>query len=157
MGLAGQRAVLAASGLTPEVIYTIEGARAASTIAAYDGRWKSFGRWCAEQSPPLVPSKAPVGDVLRFLQARKDEGRAHTTVKVYLASISACLQGVDGKPIGQHALVSAFIKGVKRATATDKPLFPVWELAVVLDLHRSSLSSLRISGPSASRRSCWLH
>ena len=133
MGLAGQRAVLAASGLTPGVISTIEGARAASTNIAYDSRWKFFGRWCAEQAPPLVPSLAPVADVLRFLQCRKEEGLAYSTVKVYLSSISAYHQEVDGAPIGRHGLVSAFMKGVKRATATEKPLFPGWELAVVLD------------------------
>ena len=133
MGLAGQRAALAAGGLTPGVIATIEGARAASTNVAYDSRWKFFGRWCAEQTPSLVPSQAPVADVLRFLQDRKDGGLAYSTIKVYLASISAFHQKVDGAPIGQHSLVSAFMKGVKRASATEKPLFPGWELAVVLD------------------------
>ena len=81
----------------------------------------------------MVPSVAPVRDVLRFLQARKEDGLTFNTIKVYVASISACHQGLDGKSVGSHALVSQFMKGVKRATATDKPLFPRWDLAVVLD------------------------
>ena len=133
MGLARQRECLAADGLTPGVIDTIQGARATSTNALYDSKWKVFHKWCSAQSPRLVSTQAPIGEVLRFLQGKLDEGRTHSTIKVYLAAINACHAGHAGKPVARHPLVPPFMKGVRRATATDKPLFPLWDLAVVLE------------------------
>ena len=66
-----------------------------------------------------------IGEVLRFLQSRLDEGRTYSTSKVYLASISACHAGYDGERVAERP--------VRRATATVRPLFPSWDLAVVLE------------------------
>ena len=133
MGLAAQGQRLAEAGLAPEVINTIQGARALSTRTLYDAKWKVFHKWCSVQSPSVVSTRAPIGEVLRFLQGLLDKGLTYSTIKVYIAAISACHVGYDGKPVGEHPLVPPFRKGVKRATATDKPLFPLWELAVVLE------------------------
>ena len=133
MGLARQRSDLAASGLTEEVIATIQGARALSTRTLYDSRWRVFHKWCLEQSPGSDPFQAPIGEVLRFLQTRLDEGLTHSTIKVWLASISACHLGYDGKRASEHPLVKPFMRGVQRLRATPRPLFPSWDLAVVLD------------------------
>ena len=74
-----------------------------------------------------------IGEVLGFLQSRLDEGRTYSTSKVYLASISACHAGYDGERVAERPLVPPFMKGVRRATATVRPLFPSWDLAVVLE------------------------
>ena len=132
MGLARRNQALAATGLTPGVIATIESARAASTRTLYDIRWRAFDSWCSEQSPSLVSFLAPIGDVLRFLQDRLDAGLSFSTIKVWLAAISACHVGYDGKRVSEHPYVAPFMRGVKRLRASSRPLFPAWDLAVVL-------------------------
>lgn len=133
MGLARQRECLAAGGLTPGVIATIQGARALSTQTLYDSRWKAFHKWCLAQSPRLDSFQAPISEVLRFLQDRVDAGLTFSTIKVWLHSISACHMGYDGKRVSEHPWVPPFLKGVKRLRARSKGLFPAWDLPVVLD------------------------
>ena len=133
MGLARERANLSTSGLPPEVVVTIQAARAHSTRSLYEGKWGVFEEWCLEQSPPIVPFQALVGDVLRFLQSRIDQGRTFSTVKVYLAAISACHLGFDGKTLSQQPLIGRFMKGARRLLPVSRSLFPKWDLVLVLD------------------------
>ena len=132
MGLADQRSVLTASGLTPGVISTIEDARATSTRSLYSAKWKVFHKRCLERVPPVVPAQAPIGEVLNFLQGKRDENLSYSTIKVYMAANSASHYGYGGKTVGRHHLMAAFLKGVRRQTAFDKPLFPSWDLTLVL-------------------------
>ena len=132
MGLARERLNLGACGLTPGVIATIQGARAQSTNTLYGYKWRLFETWCSEQSPPVVSFQAPIGAVLNFLQGRLEAGLSHSTIKVYLSAISACHLGFDGKTVGAHPLMIRFMKGVHRAKLTSSPLFPDWDLSVVL-------------------------
>ena len=82
MGLADQRSALAACGLTPGVISTIEDARAPSTRSLYRSKWSVFEKWCAKQVPPVVPTRATIGEVLNFLQSKRDDNLTHSTIKV---------------------------------------------------------------------------
>ena len=132
MGLARRSENLAASGLTAAVIATIQGARAQSTRSLYDFKWNVFHSWCLARSPDMDPFLAPIGEVLNFLQSKVDEGLTYSTIKVWLASVSACHVGYDGKAVSRHLLMISFMKGVKRAKTISRPLFPAWDLAVVL-------------------------
>ena len=76
---------------------------------------------------------APIGEVLRFLQDRHDAGLSYSAVKVWLAAISACHVGYDGRRVSEHPYVAPFMRGVKRLRASSRPLFPSWDLAVVLE------------------------
>ena len=88
MGLARERMNLTTAGLPWNVITTIQGARASSTRSAYEGKWRAFEDWCAKAGEIAFQSPVPV--ILTFLQDLLDKGRAFSTVKVYLAAISAC-------------------------------------------------------------------
>lgn len=122
---------LDAVGLSAKVIATMQGARAASTRSQYDARWQAFEKWCAPRR--VVPFQAPTVEVLNFLQELMDRGLTFSTIKVYLAAISACHIGVDGKPVSQHEWVARFMKGARRLLPVRKSLVPPWDLAVVLD------------------------
>ena len=50
-----------------------------------------------------------------------------------MAAIAACHVGFNGKPVGQHRLVSQFMKGARRLLPVTKSLVPSWDLAIVLD------------------------
>ncbi|XP_046692704.1 uncharacterized protein LOC124377322 [Silurus meridionalis] len=130
LGLARERMNLSVAGLPPKVIETIQNARAASTRSAYDRKWSVFELWCAQRH--IIPFHCSVADVLCFLQELLDKGRAFSTVKVYLAAVSACHIGIDGNTIGHHPLVCRFMKGARRLSTFSKPLVPPWDLSVVL-------------------------
>ena len=71
--------------------------------------------------------------ILSFLQDLIDKGKAFSTIKVYLAAISACHTGFEGKSVGQHPLVCQFMKGARRKLPTARALAPSWDLPLVLD------------------------
>ncbi len=70
-----------------DVQNTIMNSRAPSTRNAYAYRWKFFSDWCKEQR--MSPEVCPVPLVLHFLQSLLDENRAASTLRVYVAAISA--------------------------------------------------------------------
>ncbi|XP_032363907.1 uncharacterized protein LOC116677742 [Etheostoma spectabile] len=131
LGLARERWNLNASGLSEQVIDTIQSARAASTRSLYSGKWRVFEEWCERRD--TIPFQCSVVDLLCFLQYLMDEGRAFSTIKVYLAAVSACHVGFGDKPAGQHPLVCRFMKGARRKLPVSRPLVPLWDLSVVLD------------------------
>ena len=94
-------------------------------------RWRAFEDWCSPDH--IVPFQASVRVVLSFLQDLLDKGRAFSTVKVYLAAISACHIGFGDKSVGQHPLVRQFMKGARHLHPVSKSLVPSWDLALVLD------------------------
>ncbi|KAL1255328.1 hypothetical protein QQF64_013389 [Cirrhinus molitorella] len=131
VGLARERLNLNAVGLPPKVIETIPNTRAASTHSLYSLKWGVFKVWCAERH--VVPYLCSISDALCFLQDLLDKGRAFSTVKVYLAAISACHIRLDAGTIGQHPLVCRFMRGARWLRSVSKPLVPPWDLSVVLN------------------------
>src|SRR4029434_11177421 len=86
-GEAQERCRLIASGLSDAVVATIQSAQAVSTRALYTLKWRSFERWCAARQHD--PINCALGVILEFLQQLFDEGKAASTLKVYMAAISA--------------------------------------------------------------------
>ncbi|KAI2649963.1 50S ribosomal protein L1 [Labeo rohita] len=79
------------------------------------------------------PANCPVGTVLEFLQARFSTGLAHSTLKVYVAAISAYHAPLGGIPVGRNPLVVRFLRGVLKLRPPTRPRVPTWDLAVVLE------------------------
>ncbi|XP_056116182.1 uncharacterized protein LOC130092366 [Rhinichthys klamathensis goyatoka] len=119
------------TGLSDNVIRTIQNARVSSTRSLYECKWGVFECWCAAKHE--IPFQCSVAVVLSFLQDLIDQGKAFSTIKVYLAAISACHIGFDNKTVGQYPLVCRFMKGARRALPVSKPLSPSWDLALVLE------------------------
>ncbi|KAL0195159.1 hypothetical protein M9458_008731, partial [Cirrhinus mrigala] len=115
VGVASEGAQLIASGLSTEVVETI-------LQKLYALKWKLFTSWCGEcQQDPV---NCPVGTVLEFLQARFSTGLAHSTLKVYVAAISAYHAPLGGMPVGKDPLVVRFLRGVLRLRPPTRPLVP---------------------------------
>lgn len=121
---------LNATGLPAHVIDTIQCARATSTRSLYDCKWRVFEKWCTTRQ--VISFQCLVSDILCFLQELVDKRKAFSTIKVYLAAISACHVGFGDKPVGQHPLVCRFMKGARRKLPV-RPLVPLWGVGVVLD------------------------
>ena len=131
MGLARERMNLDAEGLPQDVIDTIQSARAQSTRAAYEGRWCAFEKWCLKEQ--VVPFQASVRVILSFLQSLMDKGLSFSTMKVYLAAISACHVGFGNDTAWKHPLVRRYMAGAARLLQVPKSVVPAWDLALVLD------------------------
>ncbi|KAK0143362.1 hypothetical protein N1851_018509 [Merluccius polli] len=93
-------------------------------------RWKLFAEWCTVEGQ--VPASCPLPVVLAFLQSRLDAGLAASTIKVYVAAISAQHNRVDGVTVGSHTLVTRFLKGAQRLRPPLRNPVPRWDLPLVL-------------------------
>ena len=80
-----------------------------------------------------MPYQASLPAILSFLQEHVDKGQAFSTIKGYLAAISACHVGFGSDTVGLHPLVRQFMKGVRRLRPVERSKVPLWDLNVVLD------------------------
>ncbi len=120
---------VAASGLSEElnalqsrVIDTLTEARAPSTRRLYALKWGVFVKWCHQAHIDLVT--CTVLDVLSFLQYRLDSGSLPSTLKVYVAAITAFRSPQGGQSIGRNAMVVSFLKGARRLHPPRPPSVP---------------------------------
>lgn len=110
-------------GLPTRVIETIQCIRVQSTQSLYDSKWHVFQERC--EAKDTIPFQCSVPDVLCFLQDLLDGDKSFSTIKVYLATISACHVGFGSAPIGQHPLIKRFMKGARQLRSVCKPVVPV--------------------------------
>lgn len=68
-----------------------------------------------------------------FLQNLLDGDGSHSTLKVYIATISSHHILVDNGTVGSHRLVSLFLRGARRLHPLRVRNAPVWDLPLVLD------------------------
>ncbi len=130
VGLASEGAQLIDSGLSAEVFETILHSRAPSTRKRYALKWKVFTSWCSDHQ--LDPVNCPVGTVLESLQDRFTAGQTPSTLKVYVAAISAYHIPLGGMSMGKDPLVSRFLCGTLRLRPAACTRVPTWDLAIVL-------------------------
>lgn len=131
VGLASEGVQYLNAGLSAEVVETILSSRAPSTRRLYGLKWKVFHTWCGERR--LDPVNCPVASVLEFLQDRFSAGLSPSTLKVYVAAVSAFHAPVDGGPLGRHQLVIRFLRGAWRMRPAIRSRVPAWDLAIVLE------------------------
>lgn len=79
------------------------------------------------------PVNCPVASVLEFLQDRFTAGLTPSTLKVYVAAITAFHAPVSDGPLGRHPWVVRFLRGTWRMRPATRPRVPTWDLAVVLE------------------------
>ena len=130
-GLAPEGDQFINSGLSTEVVETILNSRAPSTRKLYAFKWKIFILWCREHQ--LDPVNCPVASVLEFLQNRFSDGLSPSTLKVYVAAISAFHTPLGVGTLGTHPLIIRFLRGARRMRPAIQPRVPTWDLAVVLE------------------------
>ncbi len=110
MGLASEGAQLIDSGLSTEIFETILHSRAPSTRKCYALKWKVFTSWCSDHQ--LDPVNCPVSTVLEFLQDWFTAGLAQSTLKVYVAAISAYHIPLGGMSLGKTPWHLVFLHGI---------------------------------------------
>jgi hypothetical protein len=131
LGLARERTNLNALGLPPHVIATTQNARTVSTRSLYGCKWQVFEGWYDGRG--LTSYQYSVPDILCFLQDLMERGRSFSTIKVYLAAISACHVGFEGSTVRQNPLTRSFMKGARRSLPVIRRSVPEWDLSMVLE------------------------
>ncbi len=99
--------------LPQEVALTIASARAPSSRWAYVLKWNLFVK-------------------MSFLQQGLERRLSPSTLKVYVAAISAPHNPIEGRSVGKHDLVVRFLRGARRLNPPRPPSLPSWDLALVL-------------------------
>jgi len=75
----------------------------------------------------------PVGTVLDLLQDRFSAGLSPSTLKVYVAAISAYHTPLGGTSIGRDPLITSFSRWYMRLRTCTALRAPAWDLAIVLE------------------------
>ncbi len=101
-----------------------------STRRAYTLKWNLFVEWCSSHQED--PRRCSIRTVLSFLQQGLERRLSPSTLKVYVAAISAYHDPVEGKSVGKHNLVVRFLRGARRLNPPRPPSLPSWDLALVL-------------------------
>lgn len=110
VGLAHERLNLSTTGLPQGVIATIQSARAPSTRSLYENKWRVFEELCGKSH--TLSFQCSVTTILSPLQELwTEKNKAFSTIKVYLAVISAFHVGFVDGPVSHHLLVHHFMKG----------------------------------------------
>ncbi len=118
------------SVLPPVVEVAITQARALSTRRALALEWSLFAVWCSSRRED--PRRCTIGVVLSFLQEGLECRLSPSTLKVYVAAITAHLDAVDGWSLGKHDLIVRFLRGARRLNPPRPPLVSSWDLSIVL-------------------------
>ena len=101
-----------------------------STESAYASAWRQWSSWCAERN--LHPISAPVSEILDFLLEQFDAGKQYCTINTVQSAISMTHSEVDGVQVGQHPLVTRFLKGVFNSRPPAPRYSSTWDVNIVL-------------------------
>ena len=124
------REKMAGGKISERVNTLLRESRAVGTRANYDSAWKKFDSWCNKRE--INPVHCPVSDILEFLAAIFDEGREHSTINGARSAISAYHAHVDNKPVGEHPLICALVKGVSNKRPPKPRYCSTWDINTVL-------------------------
>jgi hypothetical protein len=121
-----------ASKITDESFKITSAAWRKSTEKSYSSAWGKWMLWCNRtNTDPFPPSVGPV------LREQFQEGKQHTTLNSYRSALSATLQAIDGKPIGQHPIVCRLVQGMFNQRPPARRYQEVWDVSLVVRHIRS--------------------
>ncbi|KAI2665755.1 Altered inheritance of mitochondria protein 21 [Labeo rohita] len=103
---------------------------------AYALRWNLFVEW--RSSHQEDPRRCPIRVMLSFLQQVLKRRLSPSTLKVYVAAISAHHDPTEGKSVGKHDLVIRFLRGARRLNLPRPPSVSTWDLSLVLTALRQA-------------------
>ena len=130
---------LLTAGLSPDVPQVIRASWRVSTQSAYNTpvqRWLDF---CNRRQ--LNPHQPTVSQVLDFLQTLYELGLSHSAIGTHRSAISAIVE-IPGVPqLGEHWLVSRFMKGIFHLRPPQPRYTKTWDVNKVL-------SDLKSPGPN---------
>ena len=101
--------------------------RRQSTKTAYSGRWNKFVGWCSGKNIDPLRSH-----ILQFTLSLAQQGSSVSTVKGYLAALSAFVCLPDQPSLFKSPIVMRFLKGLNNRFPPTPFDMPHWDLNLVL-------------------------
>ena len=101
-----------------------------STESAYTSAWRRWDCWCTTRN--IHPLSAPLKEILEFLLKEFDSGKQYRTLNTIRSAISMTHDEIDGTRVGQHEVVSCFMKGVFNSRPPAPRYTSTWDVDVVL-------------------------
>ena len=101
-----------------------------STRKSYAAKWNAFTRFAALHN--VQPTTCSIHFIFKFLLDLVDKGLKVSSVKVYLAAISARHNKVEGQSVFSHSTAKRFMKGLANTNPPVAQPCPAWSLSVVL-------------------------
>lgn len=116
-----------AAGLSEQVIHMLRKSWKNWTESSYSNAWRLLDHWCLRRDTD--PLSAPVSNIPEFqFEARKQ----YRTLNSIRLAIAMTHSEVDGKHVGEHPLVSRFLKGVFNCCPSKPKYTTTWNMDVVL-------------------------
>ena len=128
--LAHIRQTFSTRGLSEGVITILNKSWRSSTESAYSSAWRQWSDWCGQWG--LHPISAPLKDILEFLLSQFQAGKQYRTLNTIRSAISMTHEEVDGVRVGQHELVSRFMKGIFNSNPPTPRYSATWDVDIVL-------------------------
>lgn len=119
-----------AGGLSDGVIKMLNKSWRGSTETAYSSAWRQWDHWCSERG--ISSLSAPLSAILGFLLVLFNKGRQYRTINTVRSAISMTHDDVDGTRVGQHPLVSRFLKGIFNSRPPAPKYCSTWNVDIVL-------------------------
>ena len=132
--VAAIRSTLRARGISERVSRVILQSVRCGTAKQYNSAWRRWDRWCKRQKED--PISAPIPVVLEFLADQLDRKLQYRTINVYRSAISSVHLPVEGYRLGNHPLVTQFMRGVYISRPPQPKYTLVWDVRQVLELLR---------------------
>ncbi len=109
---------------------TVLNVRAAYTSKLYSCKWKVFCDWCSSRE--IDPLQHSVGCILDLLQHLLELGRSASTLKVYVAALSAHRSEFGASSLESDQLIVTFLKAANCYCLLWSVRSPTWDLIMVL-------------------------
>ena len=101
-----------------------------TTESAYSSVWRKWNSWCVTRD--LYPISAPLSEILDFLLEEYNTGKQYRTLNTIRSAISMTHSEVDGVRVGQHEIVSRFMKGIFNSRPPLPRYTSTWDVDIVL-------------------------
>ena len=112
------------------ILHVLEAALKPSTRKAYKAKWKAFRQFTSTRG--ISPNTCPINLIFDFLIQLADKGLSFSSIKVYLAAISAHHNTIEGYSVFSHPLAKRFLRGLHNLNPPITLPCPSWSLSVVL-------------------------
>ena len=117
------------AGLSNTATRLLSSATRQSTSKSYNCAWSKWSSWCNRRKINLI--SAAIKDILTFLSDQFDNNLQYRTVNVFRSAISSIHPWIEGKPVGQHPLVTRLMKGIANERPPKPRYTTTWDVRKV--------------------------
>jgi hypothetical protein len=130
-GMQAIRASLEGRGVLEEAATIIRAAWRPGTEKQYRTYVEKWRAYCQSKQTHLF--QTTLAHILDFLLMLFNEGLSLSTINTARSALSFLVNPIDGKSVGEHALVCRFLKGVKRLRPSLPKYKFTWDPTIVIN------------------------